>query len=166
MIGRRRAREIVLQLLFQNEFRSSQTRTSELEFIANRMRGDDKLIVFAQNLLTGIRDRESEIDQILSGIATNWKLTRMSITDRSALRLGAYEILFTETPKAVVINEAIELAKRFGNADSGSFVNGILDRLQPNSVKTDKAPSKKKTREDQPTLTNSGLAKSISSDAD
>lgn len=129
MTGRRRAREIILQLIFQTKFQPTESRTAELEFIANRLQGNEDLIVFAQNLLTGIRNHADEIDAALGETASNWKITRMAPSDLSALRLGAYEILYTDTPTAVVINEAIELAKRFGSEESGKFVNGILDRL-------------------------------------
>ena len=129
MIGRSRAREIVFQILFQGEFQPAQARIDELEFIANRLQGNDKLIAFAQNLLAGVRSQQPQIDEKLKVCAKNWSMHRMAPTDRSALRLGAYEIIYADTPAQVAINEAIELAKRFGTESSGSFVNGILDRL-------------------------------------
>jgi len=129
MVGRSRAREIVFQILFQGEFQTAQSRTDELEFIANRLHGNDKLIAFAQSLLAGVRSHQQQIDGKLKNSAKNWSLHRMAPTDRSALRLGAYEIIYADTPAQVAINEAIELAKRFGTEASGSFVNGILDRL-------------------------------------
>ena len=129
MIGRSRAREIVFQLLFQSEFQPAESRTDELEFIATRLHGNDNLIVFAQNLLSGVRAHREQIDEKLKNSAKNWSLPRMAPTDRSALRLGAYEIMYADTPAQVAINEAIELAKRFGRDSSGAFVNGILDRL-------------------------------------
>ncbi len=92
---------------------------------------DDELRDFAWSLFAGVMENRSAIDERITAIATNWKLTRMAITDRNCLRLGAYELQFTETPPRVVIDEALELAKRFGNAQSGSFVNGILDKLIP-----------------------------------
>ena len=71
------------------------------------------------------------LDARISAAAENWTLARMAPTDRNALRLGAYELLFTNTPHRVVIDETIELARRFGTAQSPQFVNGILDRLIP-----------------------------------
>jgi N utilization substance protein B len=71
------------------------------------------------------------LDALLAGIADNWSLERMAATDRNVLRLGAYEILYGGTPPRVAINEAVELAKRFGTANSAPFVNGILDKLMP-----------------------------------
>ena len=144
MNGRRRARQTVFQLIFQGKFKSNQTRTAELEFIANRLHGNDNLVVFAQNLLSGVRDHQKQIDVVIGKHATNWKLERISTTDLATLRLGIYEILFTDTPKPVVINEAIELAKRFGNKQSGRFVNGILDHVTPEDLTTEQS----KTTED------------------
>ena len=129
MTGRRRARQVVLQLIFQNDFQSTGSQVAELDFIANRLSGNDDLIVFAQKLLTGVRDHQQAIDDQVSASARNWSIGRMAPSDRSAIRLGAYEILFGDTPPPVAINEAIELAKIFGNEDSGKFVNGVLDRL-------------------------------------
>ena len=74
--------------------------------------------------MTGGADASGLLDRVL-----HWELHRMAATDRNALRLGAYELLHTETPNRVAINEAVELAKRFGTAESAAFVNGILDRL-------------------------------------
>jgi N utilization substance protein B len=73
----------------------------------------------------------ADIDRRLSEAAENWRLPRMATVDRNALRLGAFELLYhLETPPAVAFDEAIELARRFGTADSPAFVNGVLDRLR------------------------------------
>jgi transcription antitermination protein NusB len=77
------------------------------------------------------------LDALLVKTAENWSLERMAATDRNVLRLGAYEILFTQTPAAVAINEAVELAKRFGAAQSAPFVNGILDKFIEGHGKAD-----------------------------
>ena len=69
------------------------------------------------------------MDKLIEQVAENWSLKRMAATDRNILRLGAYEILHTDTPDRVAIDEAVELAKRFGSAQSAQFVNGILDKL-------------------------------------
>lgn len=87
------------------------------------------LIEFARGLVAGVRRNRGELDQLLDKTAENWRIERMAATDRNVLRLGAYELLFTETPGAVAINEAVELAKRYGTAQSAQFVNGILDKL-------------------------------------
>ena len=86
-------------------------------------------MAFAQSLIDGVRRNRAEIDVLLAKTADHWSLERMAATDRNVLRLGAYEILYTQTPGAVAINEAVELAKRFGAAQSAQFVNGILDKF-------------------------------------
>ena len=84
---------------------------------------------FARSLVVGVRHHREELDRLIEQAAENWSLSRMAATDRNVLRLGAYELLHTSTPDRVAIDEAVELAKRFGTAQSGPFVNGILDRL-------------------------------------
>jgi N utilization substance protein B len=77
-----------------------------------------------------------ELDRQIEATAQNWRLSRMAPTDRNVLRLGAFELLHTDTPHQVALDEAIELAKRYGTAQSGQFVNGILDRLVPTGQRT------------------------------
>ena len=84
---------------------------------------------FALSLLDGVREHRAELDQVLAAKAENWSLERMAVVDRNILRLAAYEILYTDTPGRVAINEAVELAKLFGAEQSPPFVNGILDRV-------------------------------------
>ena len=79
--------------------------------------------------MAGVRRNRAELDQLLARTADNWTLERMAATDRNVLRLGAYEILYSSTPGRVAINEAVELAKRFGAKQSAQFVNGILDKF-------------------------------------
>jgi transcription antitermination factor NusB len=87
------------------------------------------LVEFTRSLLAGVREHLTSIDERIGRAAANWSLDRMAATDRNLLRLAAFEILHTETPGKVAIDEAIELAKRFGGAQSAQFVNGILDNL-------------------------------------
>jgi N utilization substance protein B len=87
------------------------------------------LIEFTRTLVAGVREHTAEIDRRIATAAANWSLTRMAATDRNLLRLGAYELLYTDTPGKVAVDEAVELAKRFGGAGSAQFVNGILDKL-------------------------------------
>ena len=129
MSSRRRAREVVLQLLFQRDLNPEIDTPSEQQFLRNRLKNKQPFIEFAQSLLHGIESRKQEIDSQLEATADNWKLSRMAVTDRSILRMGAFEIAFSDTPGRVAINEAIELAKRYGTNNSSQFVNGILDRL-------------------------------------
>ncbi|MBL9123754.1 MAG: transcription antitermination factor NusB, partial [Planctomycetaceae bacterium] len=99
------------------------------EFLASRLQSDE-LVEFARSLVAGVRRNRAELDQLLAGTADNWTLERMAATDRNVLRLGAFEILYTSTPGRVAINEAVELAKRFGAKQSAQFVNGILDKFR------------------------------------
>jgi N utilization substance protein B len=91
--------------------------------------GSGALVEFARSLVAGVQRHREEMDALIEEGAENWSLRRMAATDRNILRLGAYEILHTDTPPRVAVNEAVELAKRFGSAQSAQFVNGILDRL-------------------------------------
>lgn len=129
MTTRRRAREIVLQLLFEEDLNADQDQQVADQFLVARLRGNRPLVEFARHLVANVRANRKEIDQTLSSHATNWSLRRMAAIDRNVLRLGAYEIMKTDTPGRVAINEAVELAKRYGDRQSSQFVNGILDRI-------------------------------------
>jgi len=85
---------------------------------------------FAKDLVAAASERTKEIDDLIASASKNWRIDRMSRVDRNILRLGACELLaFKDVPVKVVINEAVELAKRFGTAESSAFVNGVLDRI-------------------------------------
>jgi N utilization substance protein B len=140
MARRSRAREVALQLLFQHDFNADLSRDWVEQRIADRLR-DAGLRTFCRSLYEGTLAHLEEIDRRLEEAAENWRLPRMAAVDRNILRLGAYEILFTpETPPEVAINEAIELARRYGTADSPAFVNGVLDRLRRSAAATPSAP--------------------------
>jgi N utilization substance protein B len=92
---------------------------------------DDAVREFSQRLVTGVLDRVAALDAIVAESADNWRIERMAVVDRNVLRLGVFEILYEpSTPPAVVIDEAIEIAKKFGNHESGAFINGILDDVR------------------------------------
>ena len=129
MSRRSRAREIVLQLLYQEDLNADQAEDVRLSFLHGRLQYNRKLIEFAKSLLDGVEQNREAIDRALELTARNWRLSRMAATDRNVLRLGAFEILFGDTPDRVAVNEAIELAKRYGTNNSAQFVNGVLDRL-------------------------------------
>lgn len=127
---RSRAREVALQLLFQHDLNSAVPRAAVERFAHERL-DDAELESFALGLFDHARSNARDIDARLSRAAENWKLHRMAVVDRNTLRLGVCELLhLPETPQAVVLNEAIELARRFGSADSPAFVNGVLDRVR------------------------------------
>ena len=129
MSTRRRAREIVLQLLYEADMNNGRDETEARRFIRSRLQGRKALAQFAAHLFAETLAHREVIDEHLSRLAQRWTLSRMAVADRNVLRLGAYEILFGETPGRVAVNEAIVLAQRYGNKDSPRFVNGILDRL-------------------------------------
>jgi N utilization substance protein B len=131
MIRRSRAREVALQLLFQRDMNPGVPRDAVERFIRERLRDDTELVPFASALFDGTVSHLTEIDVKLTAAAENWRLARMTLVDRNVLRLGAYELLFTaaETPAAVALDEAIELARRYGSQDSPAFVNGVLDKI-------------------------------------
>ncbi len=129
MRRRSRAREVALQLLYEEDLNPTRSAEAVDEFLANRLGRDVRLIEFARFLIIGVRRNRTEIDAVLRQAAEHWTLERMAVIDRNILRIGAFEILYTNMPGQVAINEAVELAKRYGGAQSPSFVNGILDRL-------------------------------------
>ncbi|MCI0701865.1 MAG: transcription antitermination factor NusB [Planctomycetia bacterium] len=132
MARRSRAREVALQLLFQWDQNPTTVPRPAIEVFANgRLLGDAEMVAYALTLYDGVVKHKDDIDPILRQTATNWRLERMLPVDRNVLRLGVYELLHDTTPQPleVVINEAVELSRRFGSADSPAFVNGILDRI-------------------------------------
>lgn len=126
---RRQARECALQMLYQFEL----SRASINDVIVKFWIGsdaDDETRIFANELVNGVVSRLNDLDTLLSTSSTNWKLTRMAAVDKNILRIAAYEISYCDNvPSKVAINEAVEIAKRFGTEDSGAFVNGILDNI-------------------------------------
>lgn len=119
---------MALQLLFQHDLNRSISREDVLRHVRDQLE-DDELSSFALALYDGTLSKLNEIDEQLGKAAENWRLVRMAVIDRNILRLGAFELDDVETPATVVINEAIELAHKYGSADSPAFVNGVLDRL-------------------------------------
>jgi N utilization substance protein B len=130
MTRRSRAREVALQLLFQLDANPGVSREAIERFARDRLR-DVALIAFCLTLYDGVVLHRAEIDVKLTAAAENWRLVRMAGVDRNVLRLGAFEVLHTtdETPTAVAIDEAIEMARRYGSEDSPAFVNGVLDKI-------------------------------------
>ncbi len=128
MERRSRAREVALQALFQEDLNPRDSRDQLAPFIETRLK-DESLREFAKGLVLGVMRNLEELDALLESKADNWSLSRMAATDRNVLRLGAFEIRYADTPDRVAIDEAVELAKRFGSAQSSQFVNGILDKL-------------------------------------
>ena len=130
MARRSKAREVALQMLFQSDLNPDVDLHHVREMMQERI-GNDELFHFSWRLFTGVMEYRAQLDEAIQQVAENWTLHRMAPTDRNVLRLGAFELSQTDTPHRVVIDEAIELARKFGTAQSPQFVNGILDQLIP-----------------------------------
>ena len=144
---RTRAREIALQVLYQTEQNPGMDPEQVGRFVERRLQGDRRLCSFAESLIEGVRAHRPKIDELIAGVAENWRIDRMAAIDRNILRLGAYELLFCpDVPRKVAINEALELAKRYSTAQSSRFVNGILDRLPAPDSLDAPAPDPEATR--------------------
>ena len=131
-MGRRRqAREIALQALYVMDTAGTDPR--EAFALVNRRDdpGDENTLDFALSLVSGVCASKPVLDRHIKATAENWSLSRMAAVDRNLLRLAAYELLYTPaTPVNVVIDEAIEIARKFSTEDSTRFINGILDKIQ------------------------------------
>jgi transcription antitermination protein NusB len=130
-VGRRRkARETALQFLYQLDVRSSDDPTSQAAEFWSRHPADPDARAFAEELVGGTKQNQGKIDGLIAQSAEHWDLERMSAVDRNILRAAVYELLWhPEVPPKVAINEAIEIAKKFGTQESSRFINGVLDRI-------------------------------------
>ena len=126
---RRLARELALQILYQSELSKEECSRLLPSFWENNP-VDEGTKEFAEQLVLGVSSQKTEIDLLICRVSDNWKIDRISAIDRNILRFAIFEILFLDNiPTPVTINEAIEIAKKFSTADSGKFVNGILDKI-------------------------------------
>lgn len=130
MARRSKARQVAVQMLYQVDLNPDVDGKSIRAMITERLT-DESLQDFSWALFAGTMEHRPQLDERIQKVAENWKLSRMAATDRAILRLGAFELLHSPTPHGVVIDEAVELAKKFGAGPSSQFVNGILDRLVP-----------------------------------
>jgi len=127
---RHKARCVILEVLYSIEVGGEANIETNLNYCSSLHNLTDDGFAFARKLFDVIRSNQSEIDNILKQHINNWDINRLAIVDKNILRLGVGEIkCFPETPAKVAIDEAIELAKTYGSADSGRFVNGILDAV-------------------------------------
>lgn len=124
------AREAAVQFLYQCEteklFYFSESHFSDF---CNNFNLQGKIAALAEKMCRGVLDHLEQTDAAITAHSRNWKLTRMAATDRAVLRLAVFELFGSETPHKVIINEAIDLAKKYGTEHSGAFVNGILDAV-------------------------------------
>ncbi len=134
MGGRRQAREQALQLLYQVDLGERSLDDAIALFWEDEAEPTAPDVVeFARILARGATAQQARIDELISDASINWKIRRMSFVDRNILRVAVFEfVALDDVPAMVSINEAIELGKRFGTSDSGSFINGILDRIARN----------------------------------
>ena len=126
--SRRQSRELALQILFQIEFAPQIQYTEFLEVFEQSVSQD--IIDYADLIINGVKNNKEQIDSTLQRVSQHWKVERMALVDRNLMRMAVYEMLFM--PDAlkpnIVINEAVELAKKYGSTDSASFINGLLDQ--------------------------------------
>lgn len=134
MRRRTRARELALQVLYQADIRKDDV-DMLLEDLwqreqESRRNIEDSVKEFATTLVKGTLENLQKLDTAISAYAENWELDRMAVIDRNIIRMASFELFFLEDiPPKVSINEAVDLAKKYGDVDSGKFVNGILDRI-------------------------------------
>jgi len=127
---RRKSRELALQMLFQLDLGKQTTEDVRKTFWSERKDLDDKVRGFADDLFRVASERTGEIDVIIERNAEHWRMDRMAAVDRNVLRAGIAEFLgFPDTPRPVVINEALEIARRFSTPESVQFINGVLDSV-------------------------------------
>lgn len=126
---RRQSRELALQTLFQNEF-APKVPTADFMAVFEES-FDQETRDYAEALVAGVLGNKEAIDGKIQSVSRNWKVERMASVDRNILRVAVFELAFTPEPlKAnIVIDEAVEIAKKFGTTESGSFVNGLLDQI-------------------------------------
>jgi len=128
---RRKAREFALQMLFQWDITRDTIDQVATTFFQNQDQESPAVVDFARQLVKRTVEHVEEIDRLIQRHAEHWRLDRMATVDRNLLRLATQEFLYDrETPKTVVINEAIEIARRFSAQESPQFINGILDSIK------------------------------------
>ena len=135
MRKRTKARECALKILYQADITHREIHLSSGKFWNEFESPDETVKEFSDRLMTGIEQHIKAIDEKISQYATNWQLKRMAVIDRNVLRIGVFELMYaTDIPPKVTINEAVELAKKYGDLDSSKFVNGILDKIHKEEV--------------------------------
>ncbi len=124
------SREIALKILYANDISKEPVDECCRKFWKETSRVEDSVKEFSEYLVNGVNSRKDEVDAVITRYAENWEIGRMATIDRNVLRIASFELLFAEEiPPKVAINEAIEMAKKYGDKDSGKFVNGILDKI-------------------------------------
>jgi len=132
---RRKSRESALQFLFQDDFVAEEIRQGEMnerfDMFCDLYQVSRKARPYTLDLVQGIVQNRDYIDSLIGQCAKNWRLERIALTDKNLLRIGVFEMLYCEdVPDQVAINEAVEIAKRYGSEESPAFINGILDAVK------------------------------------
>jgi len=127
---RRKSRELALQMLFQADLGQQPIEEVRKTFWQGRGQVAPEVKGFAEDIFRVARDRAPEIDKLIENHAENWRMDRMAAVDRNLMRAAVAELLgFPKTPRAVIINEAIEIARKFSSPESVQFINGVLDSI-------------------------------------
>lgn len=127
---RRKARESTLQILFQLEFNDLQSEKT-IQHYWQKRKASEEVKEYSQWLVNGILTHKEEIDSVIQSVSEHWRIARMAVVDRNILRMAVYELLFEEDiAPAIIINEAIEIAKKYSSEEAATFVNGILDAIR------------------------------------
>jgi len=142
MRKRTQSRELALKILYQSDVARKKISQSAVDFKEMEDSPNDDIWKFTQSLISGVEEHLKAIDAKITQYATNWQIDRMAVIDRNILRLGFFELNYlSDVPPKVTINEAVELAKKYGDIESGKFVNGILDKFH----KAEIVPQNKKS---------------------
>lgn len=136
MRRRTKARECALKVLYQIEMTKDDYSDALRIFWEREPQIEETVKEFADQLVKGVRGDIKEIDDTISKYAANWQINRMAVVDRNILRIATFEMLcLDDIPPKVSINEAVDIAKKYGDIDSGKFVNGILDKINKMKAK-------------------------------
>jgi N utilization substance protein B len=138
MGARSGGREAALQMLFAIDAAGGDPASAIRDFWRELPAADAEGRAYADLIVAGVRGELRAVDERIRAASAHWRIERMTRVDRNVLRIGTWELLHqTDVPRAVVIDEAVELAKRFGTAESGAFVNGVLDRIADDCGRTE-----------------------------
>ena len=128
---RRQSRELALQVLFKQEFSQTLTFADALKSFREYHQAAAEVWSYAETLLTGVHSNKEDLDQTIQANSAHWTLERMALVELNIMRVAAFEILHlsSEVPSKTAINEAVEISKKYGSTESGSYVNGVLDQI-------------------------------------
>ena len=128
-MSRRKSRKLAFQTLFQVDQVKAEP-LQAMKWLLEQTKMNEEEIAYTQEIIEGVMQHQEEIDALLSQFSQSWKLERMFAVDRVVLRMGSYELMYEDIPAAIVIDEAIEMTKAYGDEHSPAFVNAILDQVK------------------------------------